>query len=245
MNGRSPIEQLYLAQRLDLRLDELREQERTLTPEYAEAQERQAGLNNRLEDAEIELERLEKEISGLERALETSQNHLARNEAELEKAAFDAKAQTQYANVGQQLAERVSEYEEGLLPLKARRTELQEEAASLRAQHRELRPEISRLETEDEARIAALRAQGEDMRAGREQILSGLEPRLVHTYETLRRGKKGVAVAVIRGGACSACNMQLPVGIRQRAGKAVLKCPSCGRFLMTEEQANALEGNEA
>lgn len=244
MNGRSPLEQLYLAQRLDLRLDELRDQERSVAPAYAEVQERQGQINNRLEDAEIELERLEKRIAGLEHDLMVSQGGLSRNRTEMDKAAFDAKAQTQYANVVQQLSERVAEYEGDLAPLKERRAELQAEIGAARGELRELRPGLTQLEGEDDARVAGLRGQGEGARQRRAELLSGLEPRLLHTYEQLRRGKKGVAVAVLRGGACSACNMKLPVNVQQRAARVMVKCPSCGRYLITEEQAAELDAAE-
>lgn len=58
-------------------------------------------------------------------------------------------------------------------------------------------------------------------------------PRLLATYEDLRRRKGGTAVAKVQGGTCSGCRIGIPDAIRMRAlaGAVVAQCPNCERIL--------------
>ncbi|MFC6591564.1 zinc ribbon domain-containing protein [Deinococcus lacus] len=132
------------------------------------------------------------------------------------------------------LQERAEEMEEDLLPLQERHSRLSERSAALRAQHRTLRPELETLEAEDERRIEGLRSAGAAMRAERAGLAGSLG-RTLKEYELIRRSKKGIGVALLQGGRCSACNVSLPVSVQQRATQdkfPPVKCPSCGRFLI-------------
>lgn len=52
-------------------------------------------------------------------------------------------------------------------------------------------------------------------------------------YESLRKARKGFAVAKITGGLCQGCRIELPTKVTQqvRAGHGLVKCSSCGRIL--------------
>ncbi len=238
MSDSGQLQHLFEAQQLDLKLDALRDQEGQISEELRGVRQQQDTINNRLEDQEIELERVERQIRQLELDLATSQEQQARNKAEQERNATNAKLQSQYENVIQQLAERVTDYQESLAPLYDRQKALREASQAARSEHKALRPELSRLEDEDEARLVALRAQGEQLRADRSALASQIEPRLLKEYDQIRKGKKGVGIVSYSAGRCMGCNVQLPVNIQQRAASGQLppvKCPSCGRFLYKPE----------
>lgn len=238
MSDSGQLQHLFEAQQLDLSLDTLREQEGQISEELRGVRLQQDDINNRLEDHEIELERVERQIRQLELDLGSSQEQLGRNKAEQERNATNPKLQSQYENIIQQLAERVSDYEESLVPLYARQTALKEASQAARSEHKALRPDLSRLEDEDEARVGALRAQGEEMRQKRADLVAKVEPRLLKEYEQIRKGKKGVGIVSYAAGRCLGCNMQLPVNVQQRAASGKMppvKCPSCGRFLYKPE----------
>lgn len=232
------LQHLFETQQLDLQLDTLREQEGQISEELRGVRLQQDDINNRLEDHEIELDKVERHIRQAELDLATSKEQLARNKAEQERNATNAKLQSQYENVIQQLSERVSDYEETLEPLYARQNTLKEAAAAARGEHKALRPNLSRLEDEDEARIAALREQQTALREQRSTLAAQIEPRLLKEYEQIRKGKKGVGIVSYRLGRCLGCNVQLPVNVQQRAASGKMppvKCPSCGRFLYKSE----------
>ncbi|HUP28166.1 MAG TPA: C4-type zinc ribbon domain-containing protein [Chloroflexia bacterium] len=55
----------------------------------------------------------------------------------------------------------------------------------------------------------------------------------LQTYERLRRGKGGVAIAGVREGLCGGCGVSVPANIlhQARAGTDLVSCPTCGRIL--------------
>ncbi|WP_425147339.1 zinc ribbon domain-containing protein [Deinococcus sp.] len=235
MNESGELERLYQVQQLDLELDRLSHQEGEIAGELKEARAQQERINNDLEDAEITLESVERQIRRLELDLATSQDQIARNKSEQDKNATNAKLQSQYENVIQQLGERVSDYEEALAPLYERQAALQERARELRTEHRSLRPTLGSLEDADEARVQQLRADGQERRERRRELAAKLEARLVKEYELIRKSKKGIGIVSFEGGRCKGCNVILPTNVQQRAALGRLpavKCPSCGRFLI-------------
>ena len=235
MNESGQLERLYQVQQLDLELDSLNTQEGEISAGLKDARAQQERINNDLEDAEIALEGVDKQVRRLELDLGTTQEQIGRNKAEQDKNATNAKMQSQYENVIQQLGERVSDYEESLAPLYERREALSGRAGELRAEHRALRPVLSELEDADEARIRQLRSDGQERRERRAGMAADIEGRLVKEYELIRRSKKGIGIVPFEGGRCKGCNVQLPTNVQQRAalGKPpAVKCPSCGRFLI-------------
>lgn len=235
MSDTGPLQSLQRVQELDLELDRLRAEEASIPDALRDARAQQERLNNDLEDTEITLEGVEKQIRGLEQDLTGTQEQTRRAKEEQEKNAFDARAQSQYGSRIQMLSERAEEMAEDLTPLRGRQRELSERASGLRGEHRTLRPNLEALETQDEARVQALRDQGEGARQERARLVAGIDARTVKEYDHIRKAKKGLGLVEISGGRCTGCNVMLPVNVQQKAAQGKLppvKCPSCGRFLI-------------
>ena len=235
MTDSGQLERLYRVQSLDIDLDRLRGEEGQISDELRAARSEQASINNRLEDTEIELEKVDRRVRQQELDLASSREQVARNKAEQDRNATNAKLQSQYESVILQLSERVSDYEEALAPLHEQQSALREKSASLRAELKALRPTLSSLEDADDARVEGLRAQGEGTRTERAELVGQTDPKLVKEYEMIRKGKKGLGIVSYTAGRCQGCNVQLPVNIQQRAASGKLppvKCPSCGRILI-------------
>ena len=234
MSESGQLERLYRVQGLDLELDRLRGEEGQISDGLRAARAEQDGINNRLEDTEIELEKVDRQVRQLELDLGSSRDQVSRNRAEQDRNATNAKLQSQFESVILQLSERVADYEEALAPLYEQQSSLKERSSSLRGELRALRPSLSSLEQADETRVEGLRAQGEGARTERAALVGQIEPRLVKEYELIRKGKKGIGIVSYTAGRCQGCNVQLPVNIQQRAASGKLppvKCPSCGRIL--------------
>ena len=235
MNDSGPLERLYRVQQLDLELDQLQAEELRIPDALRQARDEQERINNNLEDAEIELENVERRVRQLELEVATTREQLDRTKADQDRNAYDPKAQVQYQNRIQQLADRLTETEEGLAPLYERRSELETRRGGLRGQHATLRPQLEGHEQDDEARVQTLRGQGDGLRKQRAEIAGSVDSRLLKEYELIRKAKKGLGLVPVEGGRCTGCNMQLPVTVQQRVATGRLpavKCPSCGRFLV-------------
>ena len=111
----------------------------------------------------------------------------------------------------------------------------------------EREPEFARLRAEHEDRLRAFEQQtqawSEELstrRAEREQRFTSLPPALKSTYQRIvARIRDGVALAEVRGGACSACRMTLrPQAMSQiRRGDELIFCDNCNRILYYQPAA--------
>jgi len=73
-----------------------------------------------------------------------------------------------------------------------------------------------------------------DLEEAREELVAELPQQLLRPYEELRRRESGTAVALLRGGSCSECNLAVPrakLGMIKR-GVSIIKCEHCRRILV-------------
>ena len=79
-----------------------------------------------------------------------------------------------------------------------------------------------------------LKHNGMLLKRKREQLVAGMNETLRERYETMRKRKAGVAIAVVQNGICSACHVTLPTGVVNglRSSPSLVLCPSCGRYLV-------------
>ena len=73
----------------------------------------------------------------------------------------------------------------------------------------------------------------DELQARRDTDATSIDPELLAEYERLRRGKRGQAVARVRDGMCSACNVMLRPQLfnEVRSNEYVMMCEQCGRIL--------------
>ena len=73
--------------------------------------------------------------------------------------------------------------------------------------------------------------------AQRNQVLRALSEKEKNEYHSLQRLRKGVAVAVVQDGRCSACNVSIPKRDLERAAQQdeIMHCSGCDRILYVPE----------
>jgi len=78
----------------------------------------------------------------------------------------------------------------------------------------------------------ALTVELERLTEERSAASAPVESGLLETYETLRREKRGVAVAEVNDNSCASCGSNLSASLMQNARASKLAhCPGCGRIL--------------
>ena len=82
-------------------------------------------------------------------------------------------------------------------------------------------------------RIGELERKRDEMLAGRDELVAKISPRVVRTYERLRKGLPN-AVIVIEDATCIACRMALPaqLTIELRRADELHQCPHCRRIII-------------
>jgi uncharacterized protein len=97
--------------------------------------------------------------------------------------------------------------------------------------------------TQLEQETSALQRELDDATAKRAQIIAETAPSALAIYETVK-GRRGLAVAEVKGGYCSACHVRLrPQSVNElRRNDIIFQCESCQRVLYFPSQpADAAE----
>jgi len=100
----------------------------------------------------------------------------------------------------------------------------------------ELRQSIEKDKGSVSAKMAEVKTDLEKLQSERGGITAHLKADVMKRYAVIRN-KKGNAVAPVRAGACTACNMNLPPQLYNtlRRGISIESCPYCHRILYAEE----------
>jgi predicted nucleic acid-binding Zn-ribbon protein len=77
----------------------------------------------------------------------------------------------------------------------------------------------------------------EGLLAQRKELAAALTPSVLETYERVRKGRKGIAVAEVRDGFCTACNVRLRPQVYNeiRVNQTLRTCESCSRIIYCVE----------
>ncbi len=195
------------------------------------------------------------ELGAAREALKEAASRL--HEAEHARKTAEAEAQVQGAKIGQTESslyggsirnpKELQDLQADLTSLKKRlaTTEEQELAAmvsaesaqgAVQAAEERISQVQSKLEVEHRKLIeerAVILKELENFQAERQAALGAVAANLLAQYESLRRQRRGVAVAEITENACSACGTTLTAALQQNARHAeqLIFCPSCGRIL--------------
>jgi hypothetical protein len=180
-----------------------------------------------LQAARFEARRHEKEADGLaaeRRALEARlYSGEVKNLKEMEQ--MEKKAQALRAEAG--------ELEEKALAAMERAEALVAEIAAAEREAGAARERVAEFEKLAQAAISTGQEALAAARVRRDGLAAKVDPHLLETYEFLRAKKGGLAIVEVRGGACGACRVSLPVILanRIRRGEEACRCENCGRIL--------------
>jgi predicted nucleic acid-binding Zn-ribbon protein len=101
--------------------------------------------------------------------------------------------------------------------------------AKVAADKKRIAAEKSAIENEAAALSTSLTA----LQSERAELVKTIEPRLLATFETVLKGRKGVAVARAVDGLCEACRVRIRPHLynQLRSGTEIIQCESCVRIL--------------
>jgi predicted nucleic acid-binding Zn-ribbon protein len=105
---------------------------------------------------------------------------------------------------------------------------VQDAAARLDSEKARVAAEVSRLQNERQKHVDEL----EKVKARRNEVAAVLSVAVLELYDRIRSYRTGPAVAEVRDGLCTACNVRLRPQVYNelRTGEAVMTCENCSRI---------------
>jgi hypothetical protein len=110
---------------------------------------------------------------------------------------------------------------------------VQEAAARLEGEKARVAGEIKRLQDERRTDLD----ERERLQARRKELEAALKESVLSLYERIRAARNGTALAIVRGGLCTACNVWLRPQVYNeiRSNDALLTCENCNRIIYCVE----------
>jgi predicted nucleic acid-binding Zn-ribbon protein len=224
-------------QTIDTSLAQLSHRRRNL-PELAEV-DRLARELSALEDERVRTQvggdDLDRDIARLERDIEQVRARADKDRARLDAGSSPAREQEALQHELTTLARRQSELEDAELELMEQREQVQTELDRITARLTEVRAVRAEAERRRDAVLGDIDADHSAKSAARVPLVAGLDADLVALYEKVREST-GMGAALLRGGRCEGCRLELSGSERARVRAAapdeVVRCDECGRVLI-------------
>jgi predicted nucleic acid-binding Zn-ribbon protein len=229
-------------QAIDTLLAQLAHKRKTL-PEHAEL-DRMARELSALEDervrVQVGVDDLDRDIARMEKDVEQVRVRAAKDQSRLDVGTGPARELQALQHELETLARRQGELEDAELELMEQRESAQgmlDEVAQRLTALREQRDEVQRRRDET---LSEIGRDEEFRRSGRAPLAGDLPSDLIQLYERIRE-QTGMGAALLRGGRCGGCRLDLSGSERARLRAApadeVVRCEECGRIMVRTEES--------
>jgi uncharacterized protein len=225
-------------QAIDTALAQLAHRRRTL-PERAEldafARELSALEDERIR-AQVAVDDLDRDIARLERDVEQVRVRKDRDQARLTMGSGPARELEALQHEMVSLNRRQSELEDAELALMEQRETAQGELDEIESRLIALRERRAAVESRRDQALADIAKEEQFRTAARQPLAADLPADLVALYDRLREQSGGLAAALLTGGRCGGCRLELSgadrARIRATPPDEVVRCEECRRIMV-------------
>lgn len=235
-----PAAQLRLLdlQAIDTALAQLAHRRRTM-PEHAELDAAALELS-RLEDerirAQVAVDDLDRDIARLEKDVDQVRTRKAKDQARLDSGSGPARELEALQHELASLHRRQTELEDAELELMEQREQAQATLDEVVGRIDEARRRREETEARREQTLSEISRDEEFKASARRPLAADLPADLLSLYDKIRESGGGLAAALVRGGRCGGCRLELSGGERARVKAApadeVVRCDECRRIMV-------------
>ena len=226
-------------QDLDSRADQLRHQRRSL-PEHvrlAELVETRSRIAGQAQDARISVDDLAAEQGKVDADVEQVKTRRERDRHRIDQGVVNNPKDIQ--RMQQEMASlerRITSLEDDEIEVMERLEEAQGILDALTAQLAETEAAIIETTTIRDTKLAEIEKSLSELETRRAPLAAELPADLVGLYDRLRESRNGFGAALLRGGRCGGCMLELDnaelATIRAAADDDVIRCDECSRILV-------------
>jgi uncharacterized protein len=225
-------------QAIDTALAQLAHKRRTL-PELAEV-ETLARQLSALEDArvraQVAVDDLDRDIARIERDVEQVRGRKDKDQARLDTGRGPARELEALQHEMVSLTRRQTELEDAELELMEQRETAQGTLDELLAQQAAAREAREAAETRRDQALGDIAKEEEFRTSARQPLVGDLPADLVALYDKIREASGGMGAALLKGGRCGGCRLELAGSERSRIKAAppdeVVRCDECRRIMV-------------
>jgi uncharacterized protein len=225
-------------QAIDTALAQLAHRRRTL-PVLAEVETLARELA-RLEDervrAQVEVDDIDRGIGRLERDVDQVRQRKDKDQARLDAGTGPARELEALQHELVSLQRRQTELEDSELELMEQREQAQGVLDGVQARLATAREQRAAAEARRDEVLGEITRDEEFRTTARRPLVDDLPAELVALYDRIREASSGVGAALLRGGRCGGCRLELSGSERARVKAAppdeVLRCEECRRIMV-------------
>jgi uncharacterized protein len=219
-------------QELDNRLTELTREIAALPRHIAEIEKKLESHERKLEADRAALSANQKDRKNMEGEIQLQEQKISK----LRDQMLEAKTNEQYRAFQHEIEfcdKEIRQAEDRILDLMAESEPLDRNVKAAEAALKEEKKQVEAEKQQAMARTAEDEKAVAQLRQERSQIVAGMTANLYRRYESVRKARRGVAVAEAVDGRCDACHMAMRLQFFQdlKKGDQVMRCESCGRIL--------------
>lgn len=233
MKLKKALEALIKLQDIDWQLQKLMNQKgdlpqkvESLRAELAEKERQLANLKNEISEKETRKKDLKIAVQDHKARLKKYQSQLYQVKNNKEYDAITVEIDDTQAKIDQ------NEFE--ILEIEESEESLQKAVAELEQQYSALEKSLEENKKELDVRMAKTHDEENALNRDRELVLVDLPKPVLNHYERIRKGRGGMAIALLQMGACSGCSSRIPPqrAMEVRNMNEMHLCETCGRILV-------------
>lgn len=200
---------------------------------------RVAALETRLEEARAALDAVQQRVTASqatrrehEKEMATVQGRLAKYKDQLLEVKTNREYQAMQHEIAAAQAE-MSRHEDLVLERMLEADDLGRTVARAQADLKAAQAEVDAERQALDEEVRRLEAALERTAADRDALVAEMSPAVVAIFDTVARGRRGVAVAEARNGLCTLCHVRLRPQVfnEVRRNDTIIQCDSCQRIL--------------
>lgn len=225
-------------QAIDTALAQLAHRRRTL-PEHAVLDTLAVELS-KMEDervrAQVAVDDLDRDIARMERDVEQVRARKSKDQSRLDAGTGPARELEALQHELASLSRRQTELEDVELELMEQREQAQAVLDQINGRLAETRQRREAAETRRDEALAEIVKDEEFRVSARRPLAADLPADLINLYDKIRESAGGLAAAMVRGGRCGGCRLELSGSERARVKAAppdeVVRCEECRRIMV-------------